>query len=199
MSLLQSIERAKELGIWLHEKTNNKRRTGGIRERTGESILQLSLDLHDAILVLLEAGLQGPAMTLARPLFESYVRGFWLLRFASDEEIAKFNKGTVPKFPNLLKAIGNDRESGSAWIHANKKANWIAFNDLTHCGSEHVRRRSTQELVEPNYPESELEALVRFGTEVRLRVGSDLLSLMGDDIAKEQLNEKANILRSYLA
>ena len=199
MSLVQSIERAKDLGIWLHEKTNNKKRTGGVRERTGESLLQHSLDLHDAILVLLAAGLPGPAMTLARPLFESYVRGFWLLRFASDKEIAKFNNGAGPKFSNLLKAIGNDKESGSAWIHANKKVNWTAFNDLTHGGSEHVRRRSTEELVEPNYPEQELEALVRFGTEVRLRVGSDLFNLIGDDIAKEQLNAKASILRSQLA
>ncbi len=198
MSLVQSIERAKDLGIWLHEKTNNKKRTGGLRERTGESILQHSLDLSDAILVLIEACLPGPAMTLARPLFESYVRGFWLLRFASDQEIAKFNSGAGPKFTHLLKAIGNDMESGAAWIHANEKTNWIAFNDLTHGGSEHVRRRSTQELVEPNYPEAELESLVRFGIEIRLRVGSDFLSLMGDDITKKQLTEKANILRSHL-
>lgn len=198
MSLVQSIERAKELGIWLHEKTNNKRRTGSVRERTGEAILQQSLDLADAILILLEAGLRGPAMTLARPLFESYVRGFWLLRFASDEEITKFNKGAGPEMEHLLRAIGNDSESGSAWIQANKKINWKAFNDLTHGGSEHVRRRSTEDLVEPNYPEAESEALVGLGTEIRLRIGSDLLSLINDGVAKEQLHEKANILRSQL-
>lgn len=196
MSLMHALKQAKELGTWLHERTNDKKRSGGIRERTGESILQLSLDLDDAILVLLDAGLPGPALTLARPLFESYVRGFWLLRFASDEEIEKFNNGKGPSLSELLRAIGNDQTSGGAWIHASKNANWTSFNDLTHGGSEHVKRRNTQEAVEPNYPESELEALVRFGIEVRIRIGSDFLSLMGDDIARQQLNEQANILRS---
>lgn len=195
MSLLQSINQAKEFGIWLHERTNDNNRSGGVRERTGESILQLSLDLDDAILLLLEAGLPGPALTLGRPLFESYVRGFWLLRFASDEEIAGFNNGTGPGMDKLLKAIGNDPETGSAWIHDNKNKNWRFLNDLTHGGSEHVRRMNTQDAVEPNYPEPELEALVRFGIEVRIRIGFDILCLMNDEIGKEQLSEKAEILR----
>jgi len=195
MSLLQSIKRAKEFGIWLHERTNDRKRSGGVRERTGESILQLSLDLDDAILMLLDARLPGPALTLARPLFESYVRGFWLLRLASDKEIKRFNNGKCPRFRDLLSVIDKDQTSGGAWIHANKNANWIFFNDLTHGGSEHVRRRNTQEAVEPNYPESELEALVRLAIEVRIRVGFDFLSLMDDEIGKEQLNEKAKNLR----
>lgn len=195
MSLLESINQAKCFGIWLHERTNNKERSGGVRERTGESILQLSLDLDDAIILLLEAGLPGPALTLGRPFFESYVRGFWLLRFASDGEIAGFNNGTGPGMDKLLKAIGNDPETGSAWIHDNKNKNWRFLNDLTHGGSEHVRRRNTQDAVEPNYPEPELEGLVRFCIEVRIRIGFDILCLMNDEIGKEQLSEKAEILR----
>jgi hypothetical protein len=153
------------------------------------------LDVDDAILVLLKAGLPGPALTLGRPLFESYVRGFWLLGFASDKEIAEFNNAKGPGVDKLLKVIGNDPTTGSAWIHANANTNWRSFNDLTHGGSEHVRRRNTQDAVEPNYPESELEALVRFGIEVRIRIGVEIFSLMNDENAMEQLNEKANNLR----
>lgn len=153
------------------------------------------MDLNDAILVLLDTQLPGPALTLARPLFEGYVRGVWLLRAASDQEIEKFNNGKCPLFRDLLSAIGNDQTSGGAWIHANKNANWSSFNDLTHGGSEHVKRRNTQDAVEPNYPESELEALIQFGIEVRIRIGSELLSLMNDEIAMEELNERAKNLR----
>jgi hypothetical protein len=198
MSLLESINQAKDFGVWLHERTNDRKRSGGVRERTGESILQLSLDLADAILLLLEARLPGPALTLGRPLFESYARGFWLLRFASDEEIVEFNNGQAPGMDKLLRAIGNDPATGSAWIHANEKTNRRDFNDLTHGGSEHVRRRNTQDAVEPNYPERELEALVRFGIEVRIRIGFDVLSLMNDEIVKGQLTEKAKNLRLSL-
>lgn len=198
MSLRESIEQAKDFGIWLHERTNDKKRSGGVRERTGESILQLSLDIDDAILLLLERGLPGPALTLGRPLFESYARGFWLLRFASDKEVDEFNNGKGPGMDKLLKAIGNDSATGSAWIHANENTNRRSFNDLTHGGSEHVKRRVTQEVVEPNYPEPELEALVRFGIEVRIRIGFDILSLMNDEIGKDQLTEKAKNLRISL-
>jgi hypothetical protein len=114
MSLLESIDQAKDFGIWLHERTNDKKHSGGVRERTGESILQLSLDVDDAILVLLKAGLPGPALTLGRSLFESYVRGFWLLGFASDKEIAEFNNAKGPGMDKLLKVIGNDPTTGSA-------------------------------------------------------------------------------------
>lgn len=195
MSLRESIEQAKDFGIWLHEKTNDKPHTGGVRERTGESIYQQSLDIDDAILLLLEHQLPGPALALARPLFESYVRGFWLLRFASDKEIEQFNNGKGPDMKDLLPAIGNDPTTGSAWIHAAKEKNWWSFNDLTHGGSEHVRRRNTQDAVEPNYPEPELVALVNFGIEVRIRIGHDILCLMNDEVGKEQLSEKSANLR----
>lgn len=195
MSLLQSIKRAKELSIWLHGRTNDMNIPGGVRERTGGAILQHSLDIDDAILVLLEAQLPGPALALARPLFEGYVRGVWLLKFTSGEEIEQFINGECPKVYKLLDAIGSDQASGGAWIHANKNANLNFFNGLTHGGSEHVKRRNTQEAVEPNYPEPELEALVRFGIEVRIRIGAELLSLMNDEIAMEQLNEKSQDFR----
>jgi len=193
---MQSIKVAKEFGIWLHEKTNEKVMPGAIRVRTGVSILQLSLDLADAILVLLEASLPGPALTLARPLFEGYVRGVWLLEFASIDDLEKFNSGKCPLFHELLNAIGTDEVTGGAWIHANKKVNWGSFNDLTHGGSEHVKRRSTHDAVEANYPESELVNLIQLGIEVRIRIGAALLALMNDETAMEQLNEKARTLRT---
>lgn len=195
LTLVQSINQAKEFGIWLHEKTNEREISSAIRVRTGVAILQLSLDLADATLVMLEANLPGPALTLARPLFEGYVRGVWLLNYAKDNEVEKFNNGKCPLFHELLNAIGNGDTSGGAWIHANKNANWDSFNDLTHGGCEHVKRRSTQEAVEANYPETELAALVKFGLEVRIRIGGELLALMKDEVAMEQLSEKAKILR----
>lgn len=195
MSLFQSIKQAKEFSLWLHDRTNDRNISGGVRERTAGSILQHSLDLDDAILVLLEAQLPGPAQTLARPLFEGYVRGVWLLNFASDKEIEKFNNGKCPDFYIILDAIGKDRISGGAWIHANKNANWKSFHGLTHGGCEHVKLRNTQEAIEPNYPEPELEALIQLGIEVRIRIGAALLALMNDEIMLEQLNEKAKIFR----
>ena len=196
MALSELLTQAKDLTIWLHEKTNEKSVRNTVRVRTGLAILQLSLDIADAIVVLLEARLPGPALSLARPLFEGYVRGLWLLRYASDPEVESFNNGRCPRFDALLNAIGTDAESGGAWIRANKAANLIAFHDLTHGGSEHVKRRSPEGGIEPNYPEQELEALVRFGIEARIRIGAELLSLMDDEAAIKELNRRASAFRA---
>jgi hypothetical protein len=196
MALPALISQAKDLTLWLHQHTNEKGVPNTLRVTTGLRIFQLSMDIADAIIVLLDARLPGPALSLARPLFEGYVRGHWLLRSASDAQIERFNNGICPKFPALLKAIGTDAESGGAWIHANETANMIAFHNLTHGGSEHVKRRITSSAIEPSYPEHELEGLVKFGIEIRIRIGAELLSLIGNEVAIEELNHRALAFRA---
>jgi hypothetical protein len=196
MPLTQSIKHAKEFAIWLHDRMNERAMPANIRVKSGVAIHQQALDIGDAILLLLEARLPGPALTLARPLFEGYVRGVWLLEFASDKEINEFVNGECPKMNCLLAAIGRDAESGGAWIHANKDANWGSFNDLTHGGGAHVKRRLTQNSVEPNYPELELKKLINFGIEVRIRIGVAFLALINDEIGIEQLHDKAKGFRA---
>ena len=173
MALTQCIEEAKYFGIWLHGRVNEREFPDGTRERTGHSILQLAEDIGDAIIVLLEEpiNLPGPALTLARPLFEGYVRGFWLLNLASETEVQNFMKGICPTLGSLLNKIPRDTNSGGAWIHKMWKLNKTYFNDLTHGGSLHVQRRFTDDSVEPSYPEKELESLLKIGIEIRISIG----------------------------
>jgi hypothetical protein len=126
-------------------------------------------------------------LSLARPLFEGYVRGFWLLNCASDKQVSEFMNGKCPNFRTLLTAIPRDADSGGPWIHANSDKNLICFHDLTHGGSEHVKRRNRDGAVEPSYPEEDLESLINFVNEVRIRIGADLLSRLNDEKAMEEL------------
>ena len=195
MSLAHRIEQAKHFGIWLHEKTNNRRYPNGIRAQTGHAILQLTLDIDDAIIVLLEAQVPGPALSLGRPLLEGYVRGFWLLNCASDKQVDDFLGGKCPGFHGLLHAIGKDAKSGGAWIHATTAKNLVAFHDLTQGGCEHVRRRIRDDSVEPSYPEDELAALIKIGIEIRIRIGAELLARLSDEESLGELNEMAKGFR----
>lgn len=195
MSLTETVRQSKEFGSWLHERTNQRSFPGDSRHRTGLSILQLSLDIADAIIVLLEAKLPGPALSLGRPLFEGYVRGKWLLDFASDQQVAEFVVGKCPKISGLMKAIPKDAESGGAWIHATGAMNLTPFHDLTHGGSEHVKRRWANDCVEPCYPEDESIRLLQLADEIRLRIGVELLSRLDDERTMDQLHEKAKSIR----
>ena len=195
MSLADRIEQAKHFGVWLHEKTNDRRYPNGSRDQTGHALFQLTLDIADAILALVQARLPGPALSLGRPLLEGYVRGFWLLNCASNEQVESFLNGKCPKFPGLLAAIGKNPETGGAWIHATTAKNLLAFHDLTHGGYEHVKRRIREVSVEPSYPEDELQGLVKIGIEIRIRVGAELLSRIKDEEALGELNEMARAFR----
>ena len=198
MSLPQAISQAKDLSIWLHEKTNDRGISDDRRSQTGSSLLQLSLDIADAIITLLEKNLPdnlpGPAWALARPLFESYVLGIWILKCASDEQVDHFlNNGRRPKFSKLLKAIDNKAKPHADWIRETEKANMRYFHDFTHGGIQHVRRRITENSVEPNYPEQELQYLVGLGVEVSIRVGVEIFSLINDRVGIMQLYEQAQV------
>ena len=204
----QAILQYWNLAVWLHEKINRATFTIHERKDGGICLLQHSLDVSDAIIILLQGPLPGPAWTLARPLLESFVRGVWILHCASDEQVEKFYKGKVSKFPKLLKAMDNHDEAKlhAAWIRA-QMANEDIFHDFTHGGIEHVIRRITENeektlsntVVQPNYPEHELKYLVRLGTEVNIRVGCELLPLMSDSKAVREavreLYDKAAIVR----
>ena len=198
----QAISQAKDLGGWLHEKTNGRNFSAKGTDIWGVCLLQHSLDVADAIIILLERDRPGPALALARPLLESFVRGIWILHCASDEQVENFRKGKCPLRPQLLEAMDEHDEAKphADWICEQTENNNI-FNDFTHGGIEHVLRRITENdeknppgtVVEPNYQEQDLKYLVGLGTEVYIRVGWELFSLMNDADAIRELSDKRAI------
>lgn len=141
MEISESIAKAKEIGAWVHGKTCDISVPSDIRTRMGAALLQHALDIADAIVVLVESNLPGPAFSLFRSLHEAYVRGVWLLDHASDLDVEKFGNGKYPGFKDMLNDIGEDPETGGAFIKGMSELNREDFHGLTHGGMEHVFRR----------------------------------------------------------
>ena len=198
-ALLQVISQAKSLSIWLDQKINPARVS--IREPTdryyiGIALLLQSLDLADAIIVLLEKKLLGPAWTLARPLYECFVRCIWILECASEKNLKQFQRGKIPKFAELLESIEKGAPNHAIWIRSTQK-NMNHFHDFTHAGIEHVLRRINEESVESNFPNNELVYLVQMGIEVRIRIGVEAFSptLLDDILAIKELHDRVQHFR----
>ena len=181
-SLSTVIEQVKTLQLWLHERTNDRPLVRSERNLTGVTLLQHALDVVDAIIVLLEKKLPGPAWVLSRPLFETYIRGVWILNCASESEINKFLNDDRPRLGQLIQSIDELDSTRSAWMKVTG-VNMQAFHSFVHGGSEHVWRRISANSLEPNYPERELIYLVGIAIEVCVRCGYELFSLWGDDRA----------------
>lgn len=195
VNLSENIARAEEFRNWLHASANDIEVPNTDRKRAAFAILQQSLDCCDAILVLLNAGLPGPALALGRPLFESYSRAYWLMHGASGEQIADFMNGDGPNFRQLRNDIRAKALEGGPWLDAMYTSNIKGFHDLTHGGAHHVRLRTDGDAIEPNYPESVLIQLVHLVNEVRVRCGFELITELNSEKAMEDLAIWARAVR----
>lgn len=191
MTLNEIIEIAKELGTWIHEHTNEK----DYPSNPGLTLLQQSQDVCSAIIILIDSNLPGPAFALARPMLDTYIRGLWLLKHASEDDLKMFLEGKEFSFKKLLNEIGEDAETGGAWIHKISELNRKAFHDLTHGGIEHVSRRTTIDSIEPNYPEEELIRLMHIQIEIQFAIGANLLALSNNLAGIEKFEAMAQRYR----
>ena len=190
MNFSESLRVAKEIGTWLHAKTNNISVPSDKRTVMAIAILQQTLDVADGIVVLIDNNLPGPAWALARPMHEGYVRGVWLLRHASDENVEKFESGKCPNFPALLKDIGDDPETGGEFIKGMTELNLKSFHDLTHGGMEHVTRRAKDSSIEPNYDEEEIINLIKMRNQYYMLITCFLIQLANEQGSMEELIQK---------
>lgn len=190
MSISEDLHTAKEIGSWVHGKINDISVPNDKRTVMAVALLQQSLDITDAIIILLEHNLPGPAWALARPMHEGYVRGVWLLQHATDESVKKFEAGICPKFPELIKQIGDKPETGGAFIKGMTDLNLHSLHDLTHGGMEHIVRRTTGSAIEPNYSIDELKKLIKMRNQYASLIPCFLLQLANDLSAMEELLRK---------
>lgn len=195
MSVELSLNRVKELGVWLHERINGLVLPQNDRIRIGGADLHLAQEHCNGIIILIDARLYGSAFALARLLLEAYVRGVWLLKFASDTQLQSYMKGDCPLFYKLLDAIGDAPETGGAWLKGIKEKNWYHFNELAHGGACQIVRRNTEEGIESAYSEEELSRLLEFSGEVAIRVATELFVVAGEELLLAELKEKAATIR----
>lgn len=131
-----------------------------LRIRLAGSSLDIALDHHKAVVILISRYLHGSALAIIRPQFEAYVRGVWLHECANDSQIEAFQKGHVPDFTRLIADVEKLDVFQSGTLGRMKVRFWKAMCDFTHTGFLHLSRRHTELTIEANYDEGELiEAL----------------------------------------
>lgn len=192
MNIKEALELAREIGTWIHGQTNNSQVKNDRRTLMAVSMFQHVLDIADGIVVLIGENLPGVALTLARPLHEGYAQGVWLLTCATDAQLDNYAKGICPKLQKLVKEIGDDPETGGAFIKGITELNITDFHNLTHGGMEHVSRRTSETAIEPNYDDEEIVSLLKLRNQYCMLIAFYLLTVMGKDDSLLELDEKSN-------
>ena len=191
MPKAELLQHAEDLSRWLHARLDGRAMPApSDQDRVGVALLQHAQDISDAIWVLVDRNLPGPALALARPLVEAYARAIWALRCAKAEDIDSFlETGRLRpwRFQDLVAVLKKGSATAEAeWLEQMEKQ-LSAFHDLTHGGRLHVLGRVDGDTIEPNYAEQDVESLLGISIEVELRSGLALFELMGDATAMEGL------------
>ena len=157
MRIPEEIRKSEQLIQWLDSKIDGLEISSEDRFRVAAGCLDMVLEHQKAIVLLTAYNLFGSAAALIRSIFESYVRGCWLLYCASDNQIDKFkNEKLDMKLYQFIEDLEkHEAFSGGTLSHV-KKTSYKTMNSFTHSGFFQVVRRNTDSTIEPNYSDKEL-------------------------------------------
>jgi hypothetical protein len=152
----------KKLLLILWEATNNLNISSDDRSRLGIGCLQLSQDHHAGIILLIENSLYSSAFALLRTQFESFIRGLWILRLASNEEIEHYQEDCCRiKIAQMIDAIStlphyNDNEFSSV------ASSIKTMNSYTHSGYVANLNHQDANYIQPNHQKEEILKSLNF-------------------------------------
>lgn len=147
IDLSEEIEKSRRFQSFADEYLVDIGAPATVKNRASLAFFHLCLEHQHGLHLLVENHVYGSALALLRPIYESYIRGLWCLRCATEPQILKFVKsGDIPKInPMLADLVAND--PGCAALPALHKSSWSWLNDYTHGGSLQIKSRTQSDSI----------------------------------------------------
>jgi hypothetical protein len=156
MKLANSIQEHRDLQHWFDQQLSELPYPDSARNRLACACFDMVLEHYKAITELVYLRLPGSAFSLSRSLFESCVRGIWLHRCATENEISRYERDKFGKrMHELITDIEHTEGFESKTFSKTQGQTWGTLNSLTHSGYEQLGRRFNGNIQEPSYAESD--------------------------------------------
>lgn len=201
MCIQNLITKSKELIQWLDEHIYNLNLSEDAhsRSRLAVSCFYVALEHQRAIVLLIEHNLHGSAASLVRILFEAYIRGLWLFRCASDDDLEHFKKEDKlkKKFEDLIKDIENRSGDDEMILSTIRSKAWSAMNSYTHTGMSQLNRYNSSQAIEPNYKEEEVIEALNFANVFGLQSAIWMISASNNTDLLNDLRKKIAEYNEY--
>ena len=197
MRIDNKIKKSEALIQWMDQKIDGFEISSEERTRISAASFDIALEHQKAIVLLVANKLVGSAFSLVRILFEAYIRGLWLGKCATDEEIEKFKKNKLEKtFGTLIQEIEQHDGFREGVLSKAKAAGWKAMNSYTHSGFYQSVRRNKDETIEPNYDENEILEVLGFSDAIGMLAALQIALMAGnEEFAKELLDRSKTELK----
>jgi len=179
MTIQDPLARASEISSWIDSSIDGIEISSGDREVMAGALFDQVHEHHKAILLLLKNLFAGSAFSLVRPTLETFVRGVWLWRCASDGEVANFAKDNISgkSFGTMIEEI----ETKPGWdvgvLSKVKKEAWSAMCSYAHGGYLQAVRRVIPDQIRPNYTDGEILEIINSSTAIALLAASEIFSM----------------------
>ncbi len=133
-----------------------------LRATYATSLFYASIDLYRAVYLLTAEQLRGPAITLIRPILESWIKGTWIITVPLDDEIERIAGDNNYWRSKSLKELGsqvNEKNEFLGGLMQNLLASVNPYlNACIHSNNAHLNRYFNKETrtIEPNVPDNEM-------------------------------------------
>ena len=180
MSIDVEFQHAKATMFWVQEHLDGRQLPGLPtikRHQLASACLHVAVEHSQAIIVLVEEKLFASALALVRPLFESYLRGTWLLNAASDAQIDDAGRD---RFPGAGVMVDDLEKKGLSLTHV-KQQWWNTLCSYTHTGYQQIGARLTSDGLGSNYKDEEVEMALRMSINFSLVTVMQFAALVNDE------------------
>ncbi len=186
--LKKTLCKSQDLHRWIAERQDNIKIPKQRSLLVPGLLFDLAIEHHVGIVHLALAQINGPAFALLRAAIEALVRGAWLQRCATPEQLEAFvAKETLPlEFGGLVEAVEAHADFKDKMLSQLKHSSWKAMNSYTHGGMLQLGRRIKDDTIEPNFePEEVVEVLKASGTFALLALRQIAYLAKHDALSKE--------------
>jgi hypothetical protein len=126
--------------------------------------VEIALEHHEAIWLLVKRKLTESAFALVRPLVETVVRSHWINFLATEQQVkqAAEDKDVFPKMSDMRDAISQTYQADKFFRPL--VSEWAAMCSYTHSGARQIARRFTNGDVKPSYTDGEIAEVLYTAT-----------------------------------
>jgi hypothetical protein len=151
------------------------------RRRVAVALLHLSVEHQTGVHVLVDSGVIGSAFALIRPQFETFIRGAWYHRCASDEQVSIFIRGAEPPaISQLISALEKLEAFDERLLSSIKASAWRNLCDFTHGGTTQVKARVTADEITSNYKHEHIGGVLQSSAALSLLATVEIASVIED-------------------
>jgi len=195
MNMEEELRKSENLIRWLDQQIDGLEINADDRTILAASCLDIALEHQKAVVLLISKKLIGSAFSLARLIFEAYIRGLWLSQCASEQEIEDYKTDKLEKnFSTLIKEIEELDGFKEGVLSTVKKITWKAMNSYTHSGFLQVVRRNKTETIEPNYTKAEIIEVIGYANAVGFLSALQIALIAGNETLVNDLLKKSELV-----